>query len=182
VKYYERRLPHWEILGVPLFVTFRLHGSLPPNRVFPPKHLSTGKAFVALDRLPDRGLNGPLFLRRPEIATLVVEALHEGHRGFGRYELHSFVVMPNHVHILVTPHVFANKWLGPLKGFTAHQANLLLRRMGKPFWQDESYDHVVRSGEEFKRIHAYIETNPVRAGLAKAPDLFQWSSASTSTA
>jgi hypothetical protein len=72
--------------------------------------------------------------------------------------------------------VLATKWLGPLKGFTAHQANLLLGMHG-PFWQDESYDHLVRSGAEFERIQAYIEQNPVKAGLATTAEDFLWSSA-----
>ena len=85
--------------------------------------------------------------------------------------------MPNHVHILVTPAVIATRWLGPLKGFTSHQANQLLGTQGRAFWQDESYDHLVRSDAEFERIRAYIEQNPVKAGLVAAVELFQWSSA-----
>jgi len=120
MRHYERRLPHWDVIEQPLFVTFRLHGSLPHSRVFPPAGLvSAGKAFVAVDRLLDASTNGPLFLRRPEIAEMMVAALRHGERELHRYDLHSFVVMPNHVHVLVTPHVLATKWLGPLKGFTA---------------------------------------------------------------
>ncbi len=94
-----------------------------------------------------------------------------------RYKLHSFVVMPNHVHLLVTPSVTAPKWLGPLKGFTAFEANKILARQGNPFWQHESYDHLVRSDEEFDRIQHYIEQNPVKAHLACTPGEFRWSSA-----
>src|SRR5580692_11094456 len=43
------------------------------------------------------------FLRCPKIAELVVAALRDGDDKFLRYELHAFVVMPNHVHLLVTP-------------------------------------------------------------------------------
>jgi REP element-mobilizing transposase RayT len=85
--------------------------------------------------------------------------------------------MANHVHVLVTPKVAATKWLGPLKGFTSHQANAVLNSHGKPFWQEESYDHLVRSKKEFDRIQAYIENNPVKAGLVTAPELFPYSSA-----
>jgi REP element-mobilizing transposase RayT len=84
--------------------------------------------------------------------------------------------MSNHVHMLVTPHVVATKWLGPLKGFTSHQANQILGLTGRHFWQDESYDHLVRNGEEFSRIQHYIETNPVKAGLVSTPEKFPWSS------
>ena len=177
MRRYKRRLPHWDIVEQPLFVTFRLHGSLPANRVFPPAGLvSAGKAFVAVDRLLDASANGPLFLRRPEIAEMMVAALRHGDCALHRYQLHSFVVMPNHVHLLATPHVLATKWLGPLKGFTAHQANLLLGTRG-PFWQEESFDRLVRTDAEFDRIREYIEQNPVKAGLAPTPQEFLWSSA-----
>jgi REP element-mobilizing transposase RayT len=113
----------------------------------------------------------------PEIAALVVKCLHDGERRFHRYQMHSFVVMPNHVHLLVTPQVTATRWLGPLKGFVAHEANRILGRSGHPFWQDESYDHLVRSDAEFERIRDYIESNPVKAGLVAAAECWQWSSA-----
>ena len=178
MRHYERRLPHWDIVGEPLFVTFRLHGSLPANRVFPPERLTTsGHAFRAMDRLLDAGISGPLFLQRPEMAGLVESALHDGQDRFHRYELHAFVVMPNHVHMLVTPSVISVQWLGPLKGFTGHQANHVLGTHGTPFWQDESYDHLVRSAVEFERIRTYIELNPVTAGLVITAEQYRWSSA-----
>jgi len=109
----------------------------------------------------------------------MVRALHDGQHKLQRYELHAFVVMPNHVHLLVTPKVAASQWLGPLKGFTAHQANECLGRHGHAFWQEESYDHLVRSAAEFERIRAYIEENPVSAGLATEASDFPWSSAAS---
>jgi putative transposase len=178
MAHYERRLPHWDVIGQPLFVTFRLHGSLPANRVFAPERLvSSGEAFRAMDRILDGGRSGPLFLRRPEIAELVERALRDGESRFHRYQLHAFAVMPNHVHLLVTPAVAAGKWLGPLKGFTSHRANHVTGMQGKPFWQDESYDRLVRSAAEFERIRGYIEHNPVAAGLATSADQFRWCSA-----
>ena len=178
MAHYERRLPHWDTIGEPLFVTFRLHDSLPANRVFTPERMATsGHAFVAMDRLLDSAASGPFYLRQPEIAELMISALTEGQERFHRYELHTFVVMPNHVHILVTPHVIATRWLGPLKGFTAHEANRLLGTEGSAFWQDESYDLLVRSRDEFASIRNYIEWNPVKAGLAPIPEQFPWSSA-----
>jgi REP element-mobilizing transposase RayT len=130
-----------------------------------------------MDRILDNARTGPLFLREPNIADLVTQAILDGESRFARYQLHAFVVMANHVHMLVTPHIIATKWLGPLKGFTAHEANRILGRQGK-FWQDESYDRLVRSDEEFGKICAYIERNPVAAGLVGAAEGFRWSSAS----
>jgi REP element-mobilizing transposase RayT len=132
-----------------------------------------------MDKLLDAAVTGPRFLQQPEVAEIVVAALKSGERDFNRYELHAFVVMANHVHMLITPRVIATKWLGPLKGFTAHEANKLLGTPGRYLWQDESYDHLVRSSEEFRRIERYIQHNPVKAGIVECPGDFRWSSAST---
>ena len=157
-----------------MFVTFRLHGRLPASRVFPPARLTHGQAFVAMDRLLDHPKGGPVFLRQPEIAEMVIGALFDGECRFARYELHAFVVMSNHVHLLVTSHVPASTWLGSLKGFTGHEAIRMLNQHGKPFWQDESYDHLIRNDEEFARVQSYIEWNPVKAGLVALPEEFSW--------
>ena len=132
-----------------------------------------------MDRLLDRNTSGPLYLRRPEIAELVLGAVYHGGHELQRYQLHAFVVMPNHVHLLVTPKVIASRWLAPLKGFTAYRANELLGKHGQPFWQDESYDHLVRSATEFDRIRDYIEENPVSAGLVSDARDYLWSSATS---
>jgi hypothetical protein len=63
-----------------------------------------------------------------------------------------------------------------LKRFTGLEGNRMLGITG-PFWQDESYDRLVRDGTEFERIVRYIERNPVNAGLAVSPEEFRWSSA-----
>jgi len=91
--------------------------------------------------------------------------------------LHAWVVMSNHVHMLVTPRVAVSTLMQSLKRFTAREANLVLRRTGQVFWQDESYDHLVRDQAEFERIVSYIEMNPVRAGLVALAEEFRWSSA-----
>ena len=168
---FQRRLPHWDVIGQPLFVTFRLHGSLPQGRAFPPE-LTGG--------LLDQAAQGPTFLRRPDIASLVVQALHDGQDRFHRYQLHAFVVMSNHVHLLATGSVALHRWLRPLKGFTGYEANRILSQHGA-FWQEESYDHLLRKQDEFERIKKYIEWNPVKAGLAASPEKYPWSSASTAS-
>jgi putative transposase len=129
-----------------------------------------------MDRLLDQARSGPNFLKQPAIAQLILASLECGAR-LGHYQMHSFVIMPNHVHLLITPQVSASKLLDSLKSSTAKRANLLLQRSGQPFWQEESYDHLVRNGEEFRRIQRYIENNPVTAGLAARPEQDAWSSA-----
>ncbi len=129
-----------------------------------------------MDRLLDAAVSGPVYLRQPEIAEIVCRAIEDGDTRFRRYDLHAFVVMANHVHMLVTPRVRSADWLRSLKGFTAHEALRMLRLSGTPFWQDESYDHLVRDGG-FERIRRYIENNPVKAGLVTAPEEFPYSTA-----
>jgi putative transposase len=129
-----------------------------------------------MDRLLDQARFGPTFLRQPPIAEVVLESIQHG-ASMGHYELHSFVIMPNHIHLLLTPRINVSKLLRSLKASTARRAKLLLQRTGQPFWQDESYDHLVRDGHEFQRIRRYIENNPVTAGLVASSELYPWSSA-----
>ena len=104
-----------------------------------------------------------------------MEAIH--YRDLRSYQLHAFVVMPNHVHLLMTPLERASKVMQPLKRFTAREGNRTLGLTEQPFWQDESHDGLVRDEREFARIVHYIERNPVTAGLAATPEEFPWSSA-----
>jgi len=78
--------------------------------------------------------------------------------------------------MLLTNHIAPSVGLRRLKGVSAREANQLLGLTGQPFWQAESYDHVVRSQAEFERIEAYIIENPVRAGLARSEEEYPWSS------
>ena len=110
----------------------------------------------------------------------MVDGIAFGQDPLKHYELGAFVVMPNHVHLLVTPHIPVAKLTRRLKGYTAREANRLLGRTGEAFWQPESYDHWVRSEQEWGRIVRYIENNPVAAGLAARPEGYPWSSAAPS--
>ena len=171
---YRRRLPHFHPDGEYLFVTWRLHGSLPAA---PPDviYATPGHAFAAEDRALAQG-RGRLWLSDARVARRVVEAIRAGEsREF--YELSAWVVMPNHVHLLILPEVSLPKITHWIKGRTAREANLSLGRAGEPFWQHESYDHWVRNERELQRIVAYIEENPVSAGLAATPEDWAWSSA-----
>jgi REP element-mobilizing transposase RayT len=176
---YSRRLPHLQDGERPIFLTWRLHGSLPHNRVFD-SEATAGRAFAAMDSLLDRARSGPLHLQRPEIAA-VIDALRYGQDRLRYYELHAYVVMANHIHVLLTPWVKLAKITHSLKRFTAREANRILGLTGQPFWQDESYDHLVRHPDEFDRIVRYIENNPVKAGLVSEPAAFAWSSAAPRT-
>ncbi len=173
---HRRRLPHLYPEGIPLFLTWHLHGSLPASLLPPPGPLASGQAFVWLERQLDAPRNGPMYLRQPEIAQIVVGSVHKG-AGLGHYELGAYVVMANHVHLLIRPLIAPDRLLKSLKGATAREANRLSGRTGAPFWQKESYDHCVRNQIEFEKIRRYIETNPVKAGLVRNPEDYPWSSA-----
>jgi REP element-mobilizing transposase RayT len=175
MRNYRRRLPHCDAPGRPAFVTWRLSGSLPSERVFHSGHFTAGRAFLAWDRLLDSARTGPLYLRQPEIAQLVKHQLLEAVAD-GWCSLDSYVIMPNHVHVLWTPQVPLPALLRKVKGPTALRANQALGMKG-PFWQQEYFDRIVRNEQEYSRIRRYIEWNPVKAALVVSPEDFIWSSA-----
>jgi REP element-mobilizing transposase RayT len=79
--------------------------------------------------------------------------------------------------VLGVPRGEVSKLTQSLKRFTARAGNRILGLTGQPFWQDESYDRIVRDEPEFRRIARYIEMNPVKAGIVSTPEQFLWSSA-----
>jgi len=126
----------------------------------------------------DRAASGPIWLRDPRVAGCVVTSVLRGATELRQYDLHAFVVMPNHVHLLITPNVALRIVTAGIKTTSARAANVILGRSGERFWQIESYDHWVRNGIEHQRICDYIERNPVSAGLAANAEAWPWSSAS----
>jgi putative DNA methylase len=176
MSFYKRRLPHWLPEEKAVFLTWRLYGCLPVQRSSN-SELSAGEKFKETEKILDRPHSGPLWLKNPRIAAIVVTAILRGANELRHYDLHSYSVMPNHVHLLVTPKLQVRKITRALKGVTARKANHILQRTGLPFWQDESFDHWVRNDGEFKRLKRYIERNPVKAGLVRTPEEWPWSSA-----
>jgi len=173
---YRRRLPHIHPGDSHLFVTWRLWGSL-PAKPGPIIYATPGHAFAAQDRILDKRSSGPRWLRDPRIAKLVSQAILIGDHERDFYRLGAWVVMPNHVHLLILPLApipVITRWL---KGSTARAANLILGRTGQPFWQDESWDHYLRKLKQIDKVAPYIEKNPVSAGLAGASENWAWSSA-----
>jgi len=184
MTFYRRNLPHWHPEAKTIFVTWRLYGSLPRGlggTATPgcaDKNKSTGKSaratagphatkwgreFRRMDAVLDRGAFGPVWLRDPEIAGIAERAIRRGQE-LEQYILHAYVVMPNHVHVLLAPLLPLARITGGIKGVSARDANSVLGLTGKHFWQDESFDHWVRNVAEFERIRLYIEYNPVMGG------------------
>ena len=180
----SRHLPHWQQAGVTYFVTFRLGDSLPKD-VYAKWHHDRCAALSKVDADADPELaaqiaeefgeklerhldegRGECWLRKPEVSAVVEKALR--HFDGDRYLLGSFVIMPNHIHVLVRPAMehklpdILHSW----KSFSAHEANKVLGRTGE-FWQDESFDHIVRNEQQLDRVTRYIHENPIKAKLPK---------------
>ena len=124
----HRRLPHWQPEGVGYFVTWRLAGSLPVAAVAD-LWTTQGAAFVAGDRLLDAAPSGPRWLAEPEVAAVVAEVQREGAEE-GRYDLGSWVLMPNHVHILLKPRDNLPREIAWIKGRMAFEANRIIKWSG----------------------------------------------------
>ena len=187
-------LPHVKRDGASYFVTFRLADSLPQQVLLEFKRQQAEKLRALgsatpvvretvdleyqrqIERYLDRGA-GECHLKRPNVADMVAQALLHFHEK--QYLLDEWVIMPNHVHLVLWP--MPNNNLSDIlrsrKRHTARQANLLLGRTGETFWQHESYDHWIRNDEEKARIHRYIRNNPLIVGLCGSPEEWRWSSA-----
>jgi len=126
----------------------------------------------------DAAVTGPLWLKDPRIASLVAGSFSCAERELGLCEFRAWVLMPNHVHVVVYPSAPLWRITKALKGFSGKQANRILGRAGQPFWQPESFDHWIRNCDELERIVRYVEGNPVTAGLARTVAEWPWSSAS----
>jgi len=98
-----------------------------------------------------------------------------------KYSLYVTVVMPDQVHLILTPlvnHEAREIWslasiMDAIKGASAHQINRALNRKGR-VWQTESFDHVLRSSESRDAKVAYILNNPVRHGLVDLLGEYPW--------
>jgi putative transposase len=144
------------------------------------------KLFAKIDAILDKASIGPRWLGETEVAALVEETLLRRYAEL--YRLWAYVVMVNHLHLLLRPKLMGvpkqssidsfvplSSITKRIKGYTAREANRILQRTGKSFWQQESFDHWPRDEDEFFRIIAYIENNPVKAGLVRRPEEWKWS-------
>jgi len=128
----------------------------------------------------DRAPTGPTWLKDARVAAVVKNTLLAGGEQWGLFDLF-WVIMANHVHVLVQPHKKPADITCILKSASSREANRILGRSGEPFWQAESYDRWERDKKEFDKIVHYIEWNPVSAGLVSQAEDSPWSSASEQT-
>ncbi|MBI4645916.1 MAG: transposase, partial [Bacteroidia bacterium] len=193
ISIHHGNLPHWQQEEVFYFITFRLADSIPSEKVeqlkterelWLKKHAKTEGSKYSKEELKEyyrlfserveNWLNagyGSCVLKDKKVAKIVADALL--HFNNQRYFLDKWVIMPNHIHVLVKPFKeFAlpdilHSW----KSFTANVINKLLNKKGQ-LWMHESYDHIVRNEKSLLAIRNYIRQNPVKANLT-LPDCAQ---------
>tara|TARA_R110002096_G_scaffold54517_20_gene140680 strand:- start:13063 stop:13752 length:690 start_codon:yes stop_codon:yes gene_type:complete len=195
LRVYFTNLPHWRQEGCTYFVTYRLFDSIPWRNLevweeekvhwlacegvdlaenepwqdgFLKLRERRQRAFLKtfnrkLNEYLDDG-RGSCLLREPACSQIVLSGWE--YFDSERYDLHDIVVMPNHVHLTLTPYPNHDleKILHSRKGQASRDINRLLGRQGK-LWQKHSYDHLVRDGNEATAISDYIAQNPKWANL-----------------
>jgi len=147
MPYYKRNLPHWQPPSQTIFITWRLRGSLPAHFKIPTEEQSSGKQFHRYDRCLDSASTGPVWLKDPQVAQCVIAVLKEA-QSQNLFRLNAYVLMANHVHVLIEPRSSLAQITKLIKGRSARAANQILTRMNTRFWQVESFDHWVRTPEE----------------------------------
>ena len=176
-------LPHFDGIEIPQFITFHLADSMPRKVILgwqqELKLAQDEQQKLLLIRRVEKYLDqgyGQCFLKDRRVANMVQNSLLK-FDGL-RYRLFAWVVMPNHVHSLMTR--FEEYELKDLihshKSYMAHEANKILRRTGK-FWIDDYFDRYTRNEKHFYKTIEYIENNPVKAGLCEKPSDWPYSSA-----
>lgn len=115
--------------------------------------------------------HGECWLRRPELADEVGRSIL--HFNANRYDVERFVVMPNHVHVLIQMRsgFDLRKTFREIQRFSARMINKIIKREGQ-LWQGEPFDHVVRSEIQFGYLQGYIRDNPKKANLREGEFLF----------
>jgi REP element-mobilizing transposase RayT len=176
-------LPHLDAGARSQFLTWRLADSVPAKLIDQwtteleslPEPERARDLYRRIEKHCDAG-HGKSVLRNPICARIVQESLF--HDDGIRYSLHAWTVMPNHVHVLLTPveGVALGTILATLKGVTSTSINRQLSQSGV-LWQRDYFDRMIRDEEHFERVRRYIEWNAVKAGLTPDPAKWPWSSA-----
>ncbi len=171
-------LPHRDQPGLIQFVTFHLADSFPASLRSEWQHLlkieDDQERRRELEAYLDKG-HGKCHLRRTDIAQIV----EDNFRQFSgeRYELRSWVIMPNHVHVLFKVGLSPmSEIVGGWKRHTGRLANKLLGKQGA-FWAEDYFDVFMRNADQERQVIHYIESNPAKARLVLDPKKWPWSSA-----
>ena len=185
-NWYYRFLPHYDASDKYQFITYRLFDSLPKSvlidlkeKCFKSKIIDEAdkqKYKILIDKFLDKG-HGSCLLGNESAAKIVQENWYFFHKV--RYDLIAFVIMPNHVHLLIKTYKNwpLNKVIHSWKSFSAHKIKKTLK-LSNEFcvWQREYWDTFIRDEKHFRKALNYIHTNPVKAGLVKSEVLWPFSS------
>jgi putative transposase len=107
-------------------------------------------------------------------AKLLIDALYH-YRGMA-YLLHEFVVMPDHIHVLLTPRASLEKAVQFIKGGFSYRAKKELSS-NMEVWQKGFSDHRIRDASDYRLHQSYIRQNPVRKNLCARAEEYPYSSA-----
>jgi REP element-mobilizing transposase RayT len=182
-EWYSRGyLPHFDHPGLVQMITFRLADALPVSVLAAWQQELPADEPAQRRRIEaylDTG-HGSCCLQDPRTARPAEDALL--HFDGQRYRLLGWVVMPNHVHVLVqsAPGYRLPDVVHSWKSFTANRANQILTRSGE-FWQPEYFDRYIRDADHFDNALRYIHENPVKARLVRRTEEWPFSSAARLT-
>ncbi len=172
--FHRRRLPHLYYNEGIYFVTYRLFGSIPQNKldklqneINSAEDEEQKRVFKKYDALLDKAENQVFHLKNP----LIAEACKNSIMFFDKKDIDviCYCIMPNHVHLafeLLTKIKLVGDIMASIKRYSAKSANEILNTKGK-FWQEESFDRLVRDEKELYNIIKYVLLNPVNAGLVE---------------
>lgn len=176
-------IPHYEAGERTQMITYRLHDSLPSVVLAQfretlkqfPDDKRDAKSRALIEAYLDQGM-GSCVLQDDEIGDIVEENLL--HFEGKRYRLHAWVIMPNHVHVLLTPKntISLSEIVHSWKSYTAKKVQIILGKQSR-FWQREYFDRVIRSEKHFVKSVEYIHNNPLKAGLCSSSSEWKHSSA-----
>jgi len=180
-------IPHRDKIHLLQSITFRLADSLPQNILLEleeellklPREEQDLEKRKKIEHWLDSGI-GCCALRHPKMALIMQDTLLKFDSE--SYFLFAWCIMPNHVHVLIEPHISLSKIIQSWKSFTGscalkHNAELGLGVPGKSFWMREYWDRFIRNEKHFNNVIEYIHNNPVKANLVTKKEDWKWSSA-----
>ncbi|MCC5834509.1 MAG: transposase [Opitutales bacterium] len=184
VRIWRKQLPHWEVENGTYFITVRCAGSLPDSvkhrlrkaakavvqaeaKSLQLIHLQR-QYFLILDTYLDRCLGLSPFVsdkRCKEAVPILLNAIASRDWQSG-----PLILMPNHIHFVTRSNSCQSHdlqaFMTQFKGRTSRQLNQLLNRTGR-LWQEDWFDHWIRSNTSLELIRHYIQQNPIKAGLCQ---------------
>ena len=195
---YRRQLPHFQVKGCTMFITWRNAFTLPEsilqslsllNKEYEEKSRSLSqryqkfmyaqyqrKRFDAFDEAIGALNAGATDLSKSPIDEVVPDILYSNDGVY--YDLIAFCVMPNHVHLIITPllddsgnYFKYDNIMQTIKQSSAARINAILGKSGQ-IWMHESYDRIIRNDRELNATISYLVQNPVKTGLVK--DGIEW--------